>query len=350
MDVGSSKLYQEPGFKSRVFLDTFFSLNTDKSLQEETLMFPMKQMHKALLSGLIGGDTLIDVTLGPIIHHLLPICTFFKNIIILEFNEECVKEMEKWLNTETEAFDWSHASQFITELGGNRVHWLEQEHMLKKTIKHIVKCDLAKENITDPVILPKADCLLIVGGLDVVSKDHESYRQNLGKLSSFLKPGGHLILFGALNATFYQVGEHRCHVLTADEPFLRQALTDEGYTIECFEALERKAEKNSINTPKVLLVRTIKDATRMSPTSATTNEHLLLLGLGWTETVRSKGWGGTRELCVWDRQCVYVRGIRKMRKGQVMSTPQRPRNEQIPLMNQPTATNSPSPKSTAVER
>ncbi|XP_063292099.1 nicotinamide N-methyltransferase-like [Pelobates fuscus] len=267
MDVGSSKLYQEPGFKSRVFLDTFFSLNMDKSLQEETLMFPMKQMHKALLSGLIGGDTLIDVTLGPIIHHLLPICTFFKNIIILEFNEECVQEMEKWLNTETEAFDWSHASQFITELGGNRVHWLEQEHMLKKTIKRIVKCDLAKENITDPVILPKTDCLLIAGGLDVVSKDHESYRQNLGKLSSLLKPGGHLILFGALNATFYQVGEHRCHVLTADEPFLRQALTDEGYTIECFEALERKAESSLLDAQHFVFILATKAKLTQEETS-----------------------------------------------------------------------------------
>ncbi|XP_063292322.1 nicotinamide N-methyltransferase-like [Pelobates fuscus] len=242
MDARSSKLYHEPGFNSRLYLDELFSINMDKSLQEETLIFPIKMMHKALLSGLIGGDTLIDVAMGPMVHHLLPICTLFKDIIILEFNDDCVKEMEKWLNSETEAFDWSHASQFITELGGNRVHWLEQEHMLKKTIKHIVKCNLAKENITDPVILPIADCLLIAGGLDVMSKDHDSYRQNLRKLSFLLKPGGHLILFGAFNGTFCQVGEHRCHILTIDETFLRQALTDEGYTIEYFEALERRAE------------------------------------------------------------------------------------------------------------
>ncbi|XP_063291730.1 nicotinamide N-methyltransferase-like [Pelobates fuscus] len=258
MDARSSKIYHEPGFNSRLYLNELFSINMDKSLQEETFLFPMKMMHKALLSGLIGGSTLIDVTMGPVVHHLLSICTLFKDIIILEFNNDCVKEMEKWLNNETEAFDWSHASQFTTELGGNRVHWLEQEHMLKKTIKRIVKCDIAKENITDPVILPSADCLLIAGVLQVMSKDHESYRQHLNKFSSLLKPGGHLILFEGLNATFCQVGEHRCHVLTADEPFLRQALTDEGYTIECFEAIERKSKSSVIDAQHIVFILATK--------------------------------------------------------------------------------------------
>ncbi|CAH2320333.1 nicotinamide N-methyltransferase-like, partial [Pelobates cultripes] len=66
----------------------------------------------------IRGDTLIEATMGPLMHHLCTVSDIFKDITILKFNDESFKEVKKWLDTHTECFDWSHTSKYITELYG----------------------------------------------------------------------------------------------------------------------------------------------------------------------------------------------------------------------------------------
>lgn len=113
---------------------------------------------------------------------------------------------------------------------------------LKTTIKHIVKCDLERENLTDPLVLPQADCLISAWLLECISKDKEDFIKHLKKFLKCLKPGGHLILLGVLNGTYYTVGEQKFHILKYDENFLQKALTGEGLTIDDCEVLPTSIE------------------------------------------------------------------------------------------------------------
>ncbi|KAM4642107.1 indolethylamine N-methyltransferase-like [Discoglossus pictus] len=259
MDSKPRKIYHEDDFDANQFIDTYCSSKADKILQEEAVLTPMRLLHKELASGHIKGDTLIDFSVGPIIYHLFTICEFFKDITVLETNDLCIKELEKWINMDSDAFDWSHASKFIVDLEGNSAGWQKKEEMVKRTIKQILKCDLTKENPTYPVVLPKVDCLLTACGLEVISQDHDQYSKNLKKISRMLKLGGHLILFGILNASFYMVGKNKFHFTTYNDIFLRKVIGDAGYLIRSFEQIESKIGNDVVDHEHVVFITAIKE-------------------------------------------------------------------------------------------
>ncbi|XP_053310497.1 nicotinamide N-methyltransferase-like [Spea bombifrons] len=252
------KYYPVDEFDPKDFLSTYFCTKTDDALLEDVVINPMKDVLKELKSGRFYGGMLTDMSVGPSIFHLLTISKLFKEIAILEFNDSCVSELKKWLNKDGDAQDWSHASKILANLEGISVGWNLKEDLLRSKIKYILKCDLARDNPTDPVVLPKADCIFSAWALDVVSKTKEDYIRNLRKTSTLLKQGGRLILLGALNISYYTVGEHKFSVLTYDEKFLRKALKDGGYVIETFEARGRKTLTANLDYEKIVFVTAFK--------------------------------------------------------------------------------------------
>ncbi|KAM4642127.1 nicotinamide N-methyltransferase-like [Discoglossus pictus] len=256
MASGAHKFYHENLVDVNEVFDRYYS--SKKGIIEEIMIYKMKVLHEEFSTGCIKGDTLIDLTAGPIIHHLFAACEFFKDITVLETNEQTMTVMQKWVNKETDALDWSHLSTYHCDLERNR-GWEEKEEILRRSIKHIVKFDFTKENPTDPIVLPKADCFLSSNGLDFISKDQTAFCNNLMKISSLLKVGGHLIFFGFFNASFYTVGGHRYHILTYNEEFLRMALEQAGYTIEKLETLKNQITSDLIHFGHFVYVKAVKE-------------------------------------------------------------------------------------------
>ncbi|KAM4642126.1 indolethylamine N-methyltransferase-like [Discoglossus pictus] len=259
MDPRPRKMYHEDEFDISQMVHTYHSSKADNIFLEDIVFNCMRQLHKELGSGRIKGDTLIDFTLGPIIYHLFTISEFFEDITVLETNDTCIKELEKWMNMDPDAFDWSHASKYIAELEGNSAGWKKKEETVKQSIKQILKCNFEKENPTDPVVLPKVDCLLTGCALDLISKDQEQYSKNLKKFSRWLKLGGHLILIGVLNASFYMVGEHKIHFTTYNEDVLKKLIVDAGYVIESFEMTESKLCSDVADHEHMVFITALKE-------------------------------------------------------------------------------------------
>ncbi|XP_075047517.1 nicotinamide N-methyltransferase-like [Mixophyes fleayi] len=241
MDCRSHKFYHVDGFDSRRCLETYFSDNPEMVFGDESLKFPIEKLHHIFNAGDIKGDILIDISSFSITHHLYSACDFFKDIYLLKFKEKCVMEMNRWLNTRTGAFDWNHALTHFTKLEGNSDQCEDKEIKLKTAIKQIVKCDIEKENLTDPVVLPQADCVISAWLLELISKDQDDYIRYLKKITKLLKPGGQLILFGVLNATYFMIGQDRFHYFKYDENYARKVLTGEGFIIDHCDVLKRKA-------------------------------------------------------------------------------------------------------------
>uniref|UniRef100_A0A8C5R883 Methyltransferase n=1 Tax=Leptobrachium leishanense TaxID=445787 RepID=A0A8C5R883_9ANUR len=158
MSSSSLKFYHIHDFEPQHLFDTYTNVSREPKYLDEVLFFPLKETYKMLESGHIKGDTLIDLSTGPCIFHLFPLCNF-KNFIVLEFNESCMKVLQKWMNKEPGALDWSHVAKLSAKMEGCSVNWEEKEEDVRKRIKHIIKCDFDKENLTDPVILRNADCV-----------------------------------------------------------------------------------------------------------------------------------------------------------------------------------------------
>ncbi|XP_063291718.1 indolethylamine N-methyltransferase-like [Pelobates fuscus] len=258
MDPSSPKYYHKDHVDPKNLYDTYVCATADKKHMDELLLFPLKVISSVVKSGCLRGNTLIDISIGSLIFHLLPLCKYFKDITILEFNEHCLKELKKWLNKEEDALDWSHAAKFAAELEGNSEKWVEKEDDLRRCIKGILPCDFTKENPTDPVVLPKADCVINLYVLGGVSKDLDSYRHNLMTISSMLKLGGHLLLIGGFNASYYKVSGHKYHILNFSEEELRTILKDCGFSIERMEMMESKIRSDIVYYHHVFFACAVK--------------------------------------------------------------------------------------------
>ncbi|XP_066428770.1 nicotinamide N-methyltransferase-like [Eleutherodactylus coqui] len=167
--------------------------------------------------------------------------------------------MEKWRQNQPDALDFSHAMKKVCDLIGSRETAQELEEKLRKKVKRILHCDFTKENITDPHVLPKVDCVISAWGLGPASKDQCSYTNNMKKLASLLKVGGNLVLIGAPDASHFTIGGIKYHSVTRDEKMERMALTAAGCSIKCFQVDDSKIPDHYTDNTHVHFALAVKE-------------------------------------------------------------------------------------------
>ncbi|KAG8568499.1 hypothetical protein GDO81_014025 [Engystomops pustulosus] len=239
MDSSTHKLYHVHGCDTRQVLDSYFSDKSEVDFGEDSLIFPIENLTKTFKFGHIKGDILLDLSIGSIIHHLYSACEFFKHTIVLKLQDRCILELKRWVDTRTGAFQWGHAAQIHVDIEGKSDQLNDKEGKVRSALQHVIKCNLEKENITEPIKFPPADCIISVWLLDAICKDQDDYIRYLRKFSKLLKPGGHLILMGALGTTYLTVGKERLHLFKYDEYFVSKALDGAGFAIDSCEVKKR---------------------------------------------------------------------------------------------------------------
>ncbi|CAJ0967702.1 unnamed protein product [Ranitomeya imitator] len=259
MDSRDYKFYRESGFDTRQFLEHYVSDSPGMVFVEDFLKFPIENLRKTFREGHIKGDILIDLSNGSLVHQLYAACDFFTHIIVLKFRDRCIMELKRWVDSRTGAFHWGHATQLHADDGEECDKLLEKEEKMRFALQHVVKCDLEKENMMDPIVLPPADCIICAWLLDTISKDQDDYMRNLKKFSSLLKPGGHIIIFGCLESTYFTVGKDKLHLLNYDEDFARKALVGEGFVIDSCEVLKRTVASDLVDHKGILFIAAHKE-------------------------------------------------------------------------------------------
>ncbi|XP_077314081.1 indolethylamine N-methyltransferase-like [Lithobates pipiens] len=254
MDSTTHKLYHVHGMDARSYLDMYFSNKEDMVFAEDTLKFPMAMFHYQFSTGQIEGTFLIDITIGSVIHHLYSASKFLKKIVLLKFQEKCIMELNRWLHDRTGAYDWSHTSSAAAELEGMRDQLQEKEMRLRSSIMQILKCDFEQENITSPVLLPLADCIISASILEVISKNEDEYMKNLEKTIKLLKPGGKLLLITVLDATYWVAGAERFHYFKCNEEFVKNAFGKVGLVIDYYAVQRRRNVSDLIDYKAVLFI------------------------------------------------------------------------------------------------
>ncbi|KAM5163577.1 indolethylamine N-methyltransferase-like [Mantella aurantiaca] len=249
MDCTTHKFYHIHGMDSRDYLDLYCSGKKDMDFRDDILKFPMANLHYQLSSRRVAGNTLIDISLGSFIHQLYSASNYFQDIIVLKTNEKCIMEQSRWLHDRTGAYDWTHTSSTAAELEGDRDQLQEKECRLKSSIKQILKCDFEQENITSPVELPLADCVISVWMLESISKNKDEYIRNLEKILKLLKPGGQFLLFSFTEGTYFTAGGQRFYGFTQDEDFVKNTLSKLGLVID-YCAVQRRRNVSNLTDYK----------------------------------------------------------------------------------------------------
>ncbi|KAM8927193.1 nicotinamide N-methyltransferase-like [Pelodytes ibericus] len=227
----------------RDLLVKLFSPDADDALEDDSLYFTVKKLNEYVVSGSINGEILTDCSFAPIIHQILPIYNIFQHITVLELDANCFTELQKWYSADKDAFDWSYMIRYIADLQGTSDQWQQKEGQLRSTVKCILKCDPLKESFADPGTVQKADCLISMWMLELLSKDKDEYRRNLKKLSALIRLGGKLILISSINGTYLRVGEQSFSMLSVNEPSLRKMLASQGFSVETFQYSNSQAPR-----------------------------------------------------------------------------------------------------------
>ncbi|KAM4016813.1 indolethylamine N-methyltransferase-like [Anomaloglossus baeobatrachus] len=218
-------------FIPRDYLQTSYAAEKGILIGEYT-DFVLENLHETFIKGGVRGDTLLDIGTGASIYHLLSACEVFDKIIVSDLNDKNRAEFQKWLKKDSDSFDWTHIIKFVCELEGNRQNSEKKAEKLRNKVKEVLKCDALKPNPFDPVVIPPVDCLLSCLCLEVACKDMKSYCEVLKNFKGLIKPGGHVVIMGTLNASFYHVGKKQFSALTAKTETLETAFQEAGFQIE----------------------------------------------------------------------------------------------------------------------
>ncbi|XP_008070866.1 phenylethanolamine N-methyltransferase, partial [Carlito syrichta] len=193
----------------------------------------LRCLAQTFATGEVSGRSLIDIGSGPTIYQLLSACAHFEDITMTDFLEANRQELELWLREEPGAFNWSAYSQHACLIEGKGESWQEKERQLRARVKRVLPVDV---HLPQPLgagsraPLP-ADALISAFCLEAVSPDLASFQRALGHITMLLKPGGHLLLIGGLEESWYLAGEARLVVVPVCEEEVREALVQSGYEV-----------------------------------------------------------------------------------------------------------------------
>ncbi|XP_077105850.1 nicotinamide N-methyltransferase-like [Ranitomeya variabilis] len=259
MDSCTCKLYHECSFDSRQHLDDYVSDKPDMAFMEDFVIFPIENCKNIFTEGHIKGDIVIDLSLGSLVHHLYAACDYFKYILVLKTSDRCIMELKRWVDSRTGAFSWGHAAKLYADIDEESDKLEEKEKKMRLAIQHVMKCNLAKENMMDPIVLPPADCIISAWFIDAISKDQDEYIRYLKKVSGLLKLGGHIILVGDLGTTYFMIGKEKLHYLNYDEEFARKALVEAGFVVDYCKVKQRTAVSDLLDYKAVIFIAAHKE-------------------------------------------------------------------------------------------
>ncbi|XP_037349763.1 phenylethanolamine N-methyltransferase [Talpa occidentalis] len=193
----------------------------------------LRCLAQTFATGEVSGRTLIDIGSGPTIYQLLSACAHFEDITMTDYLEVNRRELGLWLREEPGAFDWSEYSQHVCRIEGHGESWQEKERQLRARVKRVLPIDVHQPQPlgTGSLAPLPADALVSTFCLESVSPDLASFQRALDHITTLLRPGGHLLLIGGLEESWYLAGEVRLVVVPVCEEEVREALVCSGYEV-----------------------------------------------------------------------------------------------------------------------
>ncbi|XP_041830325.1 phenylethanolamine N-methyltransferase [Melanotaenia boesemani] len=193
-------------------------------------------LHRAFNEGDVSGELLVDIGSGPTLYQVLSGCEVFSKVLLTDFLEVNRQELRRWLQGgEGCSLDWTPYLQHVCKLEGRRPStWTEKAAKLRQVIADVLPIDVHSSQPLAPDSLPSAgaDCLVSCFCLESVSPDLPAFTRALGHIRKLLRPGGHLLLIGALGESYYFGGPGvRIPVVPLNEAQVCVSLMESGYTL-----------------------------------------------------------------------------------------------------------------------
>ncbi|XP_020654973.3 phenylethanolamine N-methyltransferase [Pogona vitticeps] len=231
-----AKSYQT--FNPRAYLqNNYMPPRANFTSEEFAVPWKLRCLADAFATGEIHGHTIIDIGTGPTIYQLLSACDYFEEIVATDYLEVNRAEIYSWVHgNDSGAFDWSPYIQHVCRIEGKGEPWKEKEQKLKKKLTKILPIDVHQPKPLGFVLSKPADALVSAFCLEAVSPDRPSFDRALRNVTTLLKPGGHFLMIGALEESFYLAGEAKLSVVPMREADVKESFTKSGYCVHNFRS------------------------------------------------------------------------------------------------------------------
>ncbi|XP_071770921.1 phenylethanolamine N-methyltransferase [Centroberyx gerrardi] len=208
----------------------------DFERQDSIVPWKLACLHRAFTEGDVSGELLVDVGSGPTLYQVLSGCEVFGKVLLTDFLEVNRQELKRWLQDQGGcSLDWTPYLQHVCKLEGRRPSaWTEKAARLRLVVSDILPIDVHCPRPLSPDALPSAgaDCLVSCFCLESVSPDLAAFTRALGHIRGLLRPGGHLLLIGALGESYYLGGPGvKIPVVPLDEAQVCASLKESGFTL-----------------------------------------------------------------------------------------------------------------------
>ncbi|XP_061564358.1 phenylethanolamine N-methyltransferase [Cololabis saira] len=221
----------------------------DFTRKDSIVPWKLACLHRAFTEADVKGELLVDIGSGPTLYQVLSGCEVFKKVLLTDYLEVNRQELRHWLEDDGQSnLDWTPYLQYVCKLEGRRSSaWTDKAAKLRQVVADILPVDVHKSQPVAPDALPSAgaDCLVSCFCLESVSPDLPAFTRALGHIWKLLRPGGHLLLIGALGESYYFGGPGvRIPVVPLDEAQVCASLKESGYTLIRLEVYTLSQDMN----------------------------------------------------------------------------------------------------------
>lgn len=203
---------------------------------------------------------LLDFGGGPTIYSMIAACARAREIHFCDFLESNLDEVQLWLRSRPDAFDWTQFVKATLVLEGRNYSpegVKSRENEIRRKVTRVMACDANGANPLNGISW-QYDVLVSNFCAESATDDRAQWRRFVRNITSLLRPGGRLVLSALKGADSYAVGEEVFPAVFILEDDLIQVLGDAGFCQDSISIESVPADRPSRHYQGLMLATATK--------------------------------------------------------------------------------------------
>ena len=211
---------------------------------KDFLLKNLINFYKAMKVTKSNNLKLLDYGCGPTITDKISAAPKVSEIYLAEYMEPFRDFIQKWLDKNSTAFDWSPSFKHVVQTleGGTEEEAEGRQDEVRSKIKAVVSCDITKDQFIAEGFEGPYDIVQCSLCLENPCRDYDSYRGAIKKLASLLRSGGYFILYSSFHKKgdecFYIINGRKFFHLALDIDFILDTLKDNKFIVITLEQFD----------------------------------------------------------------------------------------------------------------
>lgn len=191
-------------------------------------------LHQIFRDERFQGRRLLDIGCGPTVFRAALASKFISEIILSDYSEHHLEEIQKWVKNEPCSKYWDVLFKPQAIFEGFSQNMEEGIDIIKSRtrgkITRILPCDILKKEIV-PVDVGKFDIVLSIFCICAACSTIEAFKSAIKKIRNYLLPDGELVLGVVLDCSFYIVNniEGKIPRLSISQQMVNEILEEAGF-------------------------------------------------------------------------------------------------------------------------